>query len=762
MEDQTLEERLEYFKQTVEATPAPEIWLAYLSESIKTLPATFTKPEDWKPVRSLFEAALTAVGLDVNEGGRVWASYLQFEKTMLSALQTSQPESSLLAKQQEFIRALFGRVLGVPLTDSEEFLSSYREWEAGLDHRGSSSAPQGFDDRVKRANAKLESIRELEALVEETAGWRGDESRQSEAVARWMQYIEHEKKHGDPGRVCMLFERALRVLSSDASLWVAFVQYLWSLKNWSAALKLCVRATRRLEGVCVLWCMYLQALERAAKPKEDVEVVLNEALSTTMDSPADYYQIWLNVCLFYRRSFVAGQDPTPLRGAFERAVNYFTEYFPGQQLEVSLEQLWAHTEAVVVGSPKHMRQVYERIVHKDGNGSLAAYWLDYIQLEKWFKDWINARKLFKRAVQFVSDWPAQIENEWLLLERLCGTVDDLTEAERLITEQQSKRQAAALAEYRISVEQAAESKAAKAKAKGKPKPRERANGVSNDSTAEPLSTQQRKGDKRKRDAESGDTMQKKRRTDSISESSSGPRDDKTTVFVKNVSQEADEGTLRQHFSQFGEVVGIRLLLDKATGKHRGIAYVDYADEVQANDAATRAHHSSLNGQPLYCDRGKGTAVKPETKNWVHVNNLAFQVASSDLLDLFSTCVKQSDPKPEVHIVTRDSGESKGFAFVRMPSEESVELALKLTDTELKGRRVKVTRSDREYKPKAPPPPVVSRPKTHLFVPRNLKLASTGAAVSTESPVPEPVASTAADGKKSNADFRKLFLKGANL
>eukprot|EP00743_Colponemidia_sp_Colp-15_P005072 GILK01005461.1.p1 GENE.GILK01005461.1~~GILK01005461.1.p1 ORF type:complete len:782 (-),score=176.07 GILK01005461.1:149-2428(-) len=759
MEDQTLEERLEYFKQTVQSTPAPEIWLAYLSESLKTVPSTVTKPEDWKPVRSLFEAALTAVGLDVNEGGRVWAAYLQFEKMMLTALQTAQPESPLVVKQQDFIRSLFGRVLGVPLTDSEEFLSSYREWEAGLGHSSSGgSSHHGFDDRAKRANAKLESIRDLEVSVEETAGWAGDESRQTEAVARWMQYIEHEKKHGDPGRVCMLFERALRVLSGDASLWAAFIQYLWSLKNWSGALKICVRATRRLESVCVLWCLYLQALERASKDNQDVEVVLNEALSTTMDSPADYYQIWLNVCLFYRRSFVAGQDPTPLRSAFERAVNYFTEYFPGQQLEVSLEQLWAHTETVVVGSPKHMRQVYERIVHKDGNGSLAAYWLDYIQLEKWFKDWVNARKLFKRAVQFVSDWPQQIENEWLLLERLCGTVDDVTEAERLITEQQSKRQAAALAEYQISVEQAAESKAAKAKAKGKAKTRERENGVPHDSASEQPSTQQRKGDKRKLDAESADRKQKKRRTDSISESSSAPRDDKATVFVKNVSQEADEGTLRQHFSQFGEVVGIRLLLDKATGKHRGIAYVDYADEDQANDAASRAHHSSLNGQPLYCDRGKGTAVKPETKNWVHVNNLAFQVAASDLLDLFSSCVKESDPKPEVHIVTRDNGESKGFAFVRMPTEESVELALRLTDSELKGRKVKVTRSDREYKPKAPPPPVVSRPKTHLFVPRNVKLASTGAAVSTDNPLPE----AAADSKKSNADFRKLFLKGANL
>ena len=72
---------------------------------------------------------------------------------------------------------------------------------------------------------------------------------------------------------------------------------------------------------------------------------------------------------------------------------------------------------------------------------------------------------------------------------------------------------------------------------------------------------------------------------------------------------------------------------------------------------------------------------------LYVGNISYNTDENTLQDLFS----QSGPVKEVKVITdRDTGRSKGFAFVEMESKEAGEKAISdLNGKEVDGREIKV-------------------------------------------------------------------------
>ena len=50
-----------------------------------------------------------------------------------------------------------------------------------------------------------------------------------------------------------------------------------------------------------------------------------------------------------------------------------------------------------------------------------------------------------------------------------------------------------------------------------------------------------------------------------------------TIYVGNLSYEADEHAVQELFSQFGEVVSVKLIKDTMTGRSKGFGFVEMAD-----------------------------------------------------------------------------------------------------------------------------------------------------------------------------------------
>ena len=47
------------------------------------------------------------------------------------------------------------------------------------------------------------------------------------------------------------------------------------------------------------------------------------------------------------------------------------------------------------------------------------------------------------------------------------------------------------------------------------------------------------------------------------------------IFVGNLSKMTNEGTLRTYFADFGEIIDVRLMMDKRTGQSRRFAFISF-------------------------------------------------------------------------------------------------------------------------------------------------------------------------------------------
>ena len=65
------------------------------------------------------------------------------------------------------------------------------------------------------------------------------------------------------------------------------------------------------------------------------------------------------------------------------------------------------------------------------------------------------------------------------------------------------------------------------------------------------------------------------------------------IYVSNLSFNVQNEDLKKHFSQYGEVASVNVIIDKVTNRSRGFAFVEMKDD-QAAEKAIRA----LNGFTL--------------------------------------------------------------------------------------------------------------------------------------------------------------------
>ncbi|KAI8352933.1 hypothetical protein BD560DRAFT_408741 [Blakeslea trispora] len=75
-----------------------------------------------------------------------------------------------------------------------------------------------------------------------------------------------------------------------------------------------------------------------------------------------------------------------------------------------------------------------------------------------------------------------------------------------------------------------------------------------------------------------------------------------TVFVANLAHSLDEDSVRQAFEKFGTIVGdVRLPYNRETGKIRGIGYIEFENEDQAEAAVKGMNGVSIEGRPVRTD-----------------------------------------------------------------------------------------------------------------------------------------------------------------
>jgi RNA recognition motif-containing protein len=70
------------------------------------------------------------------------------------------------------------------------------------------------------------------------------------------------------------------------------------------------------------------------------------------------------------------------------------------------------------------------------------------------------------------------------------------------------------------------------------------------------------------------------------------------LFIGNLSYDATEAELREHFAAIGQPSQVVLPIDRETGRPRGFAFVEFADRAMAEDAIRRLNGQAFKGRPL--------------------------------------------------------------------------------------------------------------------------------------------------------------------
>ena len=162
------------------------------------------------------------------------------------------------------------------------------------------------------------------------------------------------------------------------------------------------------------------------------------------------------------------------------------------------------------------------------------------------------------------------------------------------------------------------------------------------------------------------------------------------LFVKSLSFDTDEASLNNHFSQFGEIIKVKLIM--RDGRSKGIGFVEFAKRADAKKAIAESNGFELDnrqitvefsGQKPAQDRSAGGASGE--CDTVFCGNLGFNTSEDAIWELFGTAGKVKN----VRIAHGEDGRPRGFCHVEFESPESAKKAMEMQGTMLDGRSVRL-------------------------------------------------------------------------
>ncbi|XP_051200677.1 uncharacterized protein [Lolium perenne] len=550
-------------------------------------------------MRDLYERAITAGGLHVTEGSKLWEAYREYEMAILTMSDGNDEEK---AKQVQRIRVLFHRQLSVPLADIESTLAEYKSWEA--EEGSTKDQDSQFDDvppnvlsAYKKASEMYNARKQYEDQLSDTT------ESEINKLQVFLKYIKFEESCGDPARVQILYERAVSELPVSSDLWMGYTSYLDRALKVPAILKSVYhRATRNCTWISDLWVRYLLSLERIHASEDELRHVFEHAIQCSFPSMKEYLDIYLTRVDSLRRRMPAGLDFEVIRQTFVGAAEFLSPQLGTEEL-LLLHAYWAKLECNIGKDLAAARGVWENTIKK--SGSVLEVWQHYISMETEMGHIHEARSLYKRCYskKFAGSGSEAICHAWIRFEREHGTLDDYDLAIKKVTprlkeimmfkaQQEVKSDpSSAPKETSYANDSSQKRKASKMTSKVQPPAKKRkdvppkkmapsdVHGSKDQSTNSDL---QEAGEVSRGKAEASMEMKAEGVNQGGNTSSNQPKPhvyrDKCTAYVSNIDFTATEVDIRRFFSDIGGVTDIRLLRDRFTKKSRGLAYVDFSDK----------------------------------------------------------------------------------------------------------------------------------------------------------------------------------------
>lgn len=751
-----------------------EIWLEYLQFSIGNMGNEKDAAEN---VRQLFQRALTAVSGHITKGAIIWEAFREFENVLVSMIDISNTTERI--KQLDRVGKLFSRQLQVPLLDMEKTLNEYETWRLG-DGSMSSIDYQNVLNNYESAHKKLSDRLPFEEKLVSSQN-------EAELLDSYNAYLMYEKRQTDPGRVIVLFERAIAELTIESSLWLEYVTFLESqLKIEDVSDKVFKRAARNVPWCSEIWQKRIRSYEKWKRPVTEVQKVLEEALQAGFTISDEYKTLWILYLEYLRRRLDDEADDErekqleTLRKTFNKACEYLANFGLEGDLNCDILQFWARTEAIHAKDMEKTRELWADILTQ-GHSSKAASWLEFISLEKCYGTTKHLRKLYPKALAVVKDWPESIASAWINFERDEGTLEQLEIAEGKVKEKLEKVQ-----EDRLKSQTTTTTTDVNLFPKGKRKAEETGKmrkriGVSPQKISR-LSIRDEKEVKLRENILKPDRNRKSKEKEAKVEPPPGFQEEKMdediapevdytiSIFISNLDFTASEEDVREAIVPAGEITLLKLVHD-SKGRSKGFAYVQLSS-TEAVEDALKLDRVKVKGRPMFISRcnpdksSRGHAFKYKCsleKNKLYIKGLPAVITKEELEELF----KPHGEVVDIRIPVYRNGHAKGIAYVDFENEADASKALLATDgIQVKGKVISVAISNPKERKKESPDEEqlakslgghpsgksMSHPKPALaMIPRNVQLSSVSNGSNTSKSAEGTVPLT-------NQDFREMLLK----
>lgn len=87
----------------------------------------------------------------------------------------------------------------------------------------------------------------------------------------------------------------------------------------------------------------------------------------------------------------------------------------------------------------------------------------------------------------------------------------------------------------------------------------------------------------------------------------------TKIFIGKISYDTTEETLKELFAQYGEVVSVAVIMDRATNRSKGFAFVEMADAKAAQSAIKELNNKEVDGRNIAVSEAKEREDKPRNQ-----------------------------------------------------------------------------------------------------------------------------------------------------
>jgi RNA recognition motif-containing protein len=81
------------------------------------------------------------------------------------------------------------------------------------------------------------------------------------------------------------------------------------------------------------------------------------------------------------------------------------------------------------------------------------------------------------------------------------------------------------------------------------------------------------------------------------------------LYVGNLSYHTSEDTLRDLFSEFGQIESVRLITDRDTGRSKGFAFVEMSTDESADQAIQALNGKMVDDREIRVDEAKPQAPR---------------------------------------------------------------------------------------------------------------------------------------------------------